>query len=170
MSCRSPLQRRRQVRLAIRLISRHARGFSKSPRNKWVRENVRTGADGVQLYQCLSRLIGDAVSAVGRPVMKPWPASVRFCLPYRVWPRAPAQIAVRGLPLAGEAFTYRRSHLDSVVASPARAADDHIIHHIRISTEDEINVAVKSRWLLCSRPISDFLEGILIWTTCCGSS
>src|SRR5207247_5561420 len=41
-----------------------------------------------------------------------------------------------------------------------RTADDHIVHHIRISTDGEINVAVKSGELVCRRPISDF------WKAC----
>jgi CheY-like chemotaxis protein len=62
-------------------IPRHARGFSKPLETIMRSIERRVGQLTACSHQCLSRLIDGAVSAVGRPAMKPWPASARFCLP-----------------------------------------------------------------------------------------
>src|SRR5256885_13272841 len=53
------------------------------------------------------------------------------------------------------------SRLSNVVdRAAANGPWRHFVHHIRISTDGEINVAVKSGGLVCRRPISDF------WKAC----
>ena len=72
---------------------------------------------------------------------------------------------------ASSALRSQASAFDSAIfRSPPRTAHNDIIHHIRISTDVGINVAVNSEGYFCRRPISEFVEGALLWMTCCGSS
>lgn len=81
--------------------------------------------------------------------MKPWPASVRFCLPSSLAAR-PSQIAVWGAGRLPARLSYVVD-LDRVFGAPPRTAENHIIHHIRISTDNEINADVKSEGLFLEK-------------------